>query len=106
MNRARNPYPEFFIDEVSGIEIRDIRHKIWAEGYEAGRRYRGRIKNVIRTPEDMVLVFDKRGEQIPEYQGQYQAVRAGIVEDAPPGAVFAYALADKAELQIMTRCEW
>jgi len=30
------------------------------------------IKTVIRCQNDMVMVFDKKGEQIPEYQGQYE----------------------------------
>ncbi len=33
-----NPYPEFLIDEASGIQVPDLRHEIWAEGYEAGRK--------------------------------------------------------------------
>ncbi len=38
LNRSKNPYPKFLIDEASGIEVTDIRHKIWAEGYIAGRK--------------------------------------------------------------------
>jgi len=37
MDRSRNPYPEFLIDEASGIEVPDIRHEIWAEGYKTGK---------------------------------------------------------------------
>ncbi len=37
MSRSENPYPEFLIDEASGIEVPDIRHQIWAEGYQAGK---------------------------------------------------------------------
>jgi len=36
----------------------------------------------------MVMAFDKRGEQVPEYQGQYQDVKGSILENAPPNAVF------------------
>ncbi len=38
MYECSNPYPEFLIDEASGIQVRDIRHKIWSEGYEAGKK--------------------------------------------------------------------
>jgi len=30
------------------------------------------IKTVIRFQDDMVMVFDKEGEQIPKYQGKYE----------------------------------
>lgn len=33
---AKNPYPEFLIDETSGIQVPDIRHQLWDEGYKAG----------------------------------------------------------------------
>ena len=36
--KRSNPYPEFLIDEASGIQVRDLRHELWAEGYEAGRK--------------------------------------------------------------------
>ena len=46
------------------------------------------IKTVIRLRNDDVMVFDAAGEQIPEYQGQYEYVRESILSDAPAGAVF------------------
>ena len=66
---SRNPYPEFLIDEVSGIEVPDARHKIWAAGYETGREGKPVIEKVTKAQNDMVLVFDEQGEQIPEYRG-------------------------------------
>ena len=41
------------------------------------------IKTVVRCPEDLVLVFDPDGEEIPEYQGQYQVLREKILNEAP-----------------------
>lgn len=38
MNSNGNPYPEMIIDECSGISVPSVAHRIWAEGYEAGRR--------------------------------------------------------------------
>lgn len=32
-----NPYPEFLVDEASGIQVPDIRHQLWGEGYRAGK---------------------------------------------------------------------
>ena len=32
------------------------------------------IKTVFRFRNNMVMVFDKWGEQIPKYQGQYEKV--------------------------------
>lgn len=46
------------------------------------------IKAVIRLKDDMVMVFDAEGEQIPEYQGQYENVKGRIIMDAPAGAKF------------------
>ena len=46
------------------------------------------IKTVFRLQTDMVFVFDKYGEQIPEYQGQYGQVKKNILRDAPPDTVF------------------
>ena len=46
------------------------------------------ISMIIRLKDDMVMVFDTEGEQIPEYQGKYEDVSGGILKDAPPDAVF------------------
>ena len=75
MSSSKNPHSEFLMDEVSGIKVLDIRHQIWAGGYKAGREDRQVIKTAIRFQNDMVMVFDKRGEQIPKYQGQYEEVK-------------------------------
>jgi len=37
MNRSPNPYPEMITDESSGIQVPNIAHRIWLEGYEAGK---------------------------------------------------------------------
>ena len=58
------------------------------------------IKTVIRLGNDMVIVFDAEGEQVPEYQGQYQDVQERILGDAQSGTVFnhwfGYSLEPKA----------
>jgi len=46
------------------------------------------IKKIIRLKNDMVLVFDEAGEQVPEYQGCYMVVKDKIITDAPEGARF------------------
>jgi hypothetical protein len=38
MNEKCNPYPEMITDECSGIRVFNIAHRIWSEGYEAGRK--------------------------------------------------------------------
>jgi hypothetical protein len=48
------------------------------------------IKTVIRIKNDMVMVFDEYGEQIPAYQGRYHEVREKILVDAPAGSVFSH----------------
>ena len=46
------------------------------------------IKTVIRLGNNMVMVFDAEGEQIPGYQGQYEDVKERILRDASSGTVF------------------
>jgi hypothetical protein len=46
------------------------------------------IKTVIRIKNDMVMVFDEHGEQLPEYQGYYKDVREKILADAPADSLF------------------
>jgi hypothetical protein len=43
---------------------------------------------VIRLKNDMVMVFDEEGEQVPEFQGHYKDVRAQILANASGGTAF------------------
>jgi hypothetical protein len=54
----------------------------------------------------MVMVFDEKGEQIPEYQGQYEEVKKGILKDAPPTAVFSYLFDYEPELREAPKEQW
>ena len=64
------------------------------------------IKTVISCPSNMVMVFDKKGEQIPEYQGQYEEVRESILKDASLNTVFGYLSDSEPELRKVPREEW
>jgi len=64
------------------------------------------IKTVIRCPNNTVMVFDEKGEQIPEYQGQYDEVKESILKDAPPTAVFGYLSDFEPELREALKEEW
>ena len=64
------------------------------------------IKTAIRCPNNIVIVFDEMGEQIPEYQGQYEEVKEGILKDAPPDTVFRYILNYEVNLKSVPRGEW
>ena len=64
------------------------------------------IRTVIRCQNDMVIVFDDEGKQIPTYQGQYPKVRENILVDAPPDAVFARGFSSSGELRRAAREEW
>jgi len=46
------------------------------------------IKSVFKTVSGMVMVFNEHGEQIPKYQGPYEAVKESILRDAPEDAEF------------------
>ena len=37
MNSDFNPYPATVIDDSSGIIVPNLAHRIWLEGYQAGR---------------------------------------------------------------------
>ena len=64
------------------------------------------IRTVIRCSNNMVIVFDEKGEQILEYQGQYQEVKEKILTDTPLNAVFGYFPDYETELEIIPREEW
>ena len=64
------------------------------------------IKSVIRLKNNMVLVFDAEGEQIPEYQGQYQDVKGSILRDAPPGTIFTLWFNRADEPEIVSKGNW
>ncbi len=64
------------------------------------------IKTAIRFKNNMVMVFDKRGEQIPEYQGQCEDVKERILKDALPDTVFALGFTDAGELLKVPREGW
>ena len=54
----------------------------------------------------MVMVFDNKGEQMPKYQGRYEAVKESILKDAPPEAIFSQISGDDFELKVVPRAEW
>jgi len=64
------------------------------------------IKTVFKWESGMVMVFNKKGEQIPKYQGQYEGVKGSILKDAPPEAVFSHGFRDDFELKVVPREEW
>jgi len=64
------------------------------------------IKTVIRFKSNMVMVFDKRGEQIPKYQGQYEKVKQSILGNALPDTIFALGFTDAGELRKVPREGW
>ncbi len=64
------------------------------------------IEAIIRCPNNMVIVFDGEGEQVPEYQGQYEEVKENILKDAPPDAIFALLSNYEPELHKIPREEW
>lgn len=64
------------------------------------------MKTVIRTQEDMVIVFDENGRQIPEYQGRYEDVRLIILQDAFARTVFKCWYENSPEPEIVARNNW
>ena len=64
------------------------------------------IKTVIRLRNNLVIVFDAEGEQIPEYQGQYEDVRERILRDASSGTVFHHWFGYSLEPEAITGERW
>ncbi|MFC2071022.1 hypothetical protein ACFLTB_07655 [Chloroflexota bacterium] len=64
------------------------------------------IKSVVRCPNDMVVVFDEKGEQVPEYQGYYGNVRDCILQDTPPDTIFSYLHDREHEFKDIPREKW
>ena len=106
MSKNRNPYPEFLIDEASGIKVRDVRHQLWAEGYKAAEQDGQVIKAVFKWEDGTVMVFDVEGKQIRKYQGQYEEVKTEILRDAPPEAVFVHWFDCETDITTVSREEW
>ncbi|GAG61625.1 unnamed protein product [marine sediment metagenome] len=61
------------------------------------------VRSVIKTEKGFVIVFDEKGEQVPEYQGQYEEVKDKILRDAPPDATFCHVVTS---LRAIPREEW
>ena len=64
------------------------------------------IKTVIRSTDDMVIVFDEQGEQVTDYQGSYAEVKPLILRDAPAETRFGYFPNNGKELKIVPRENW
>ena len=64
------------------------------------------IKTIIKLQNDMVMVFDEDGEQVPEHQGCYEAVREELLRDTPGDAVFSHWFDGMIEPQSVRREDW
>ena len=64
------------------------------------------IKTALRFQNNMVVVFDGKGEQVPGYQGRYQEVKESVLKDAPEGAVFGHFPDYAPDFQMVSREEW
>lgn len=64
------------------------------------------MKTIIRLKNDMVMVFDADGEQVPEYQGWYEEVKERILRRAPPDTLFTHWFDDSAGPEIVSREGW
>jgi len=106
MGKNKNPYPEFLTDEASGINVTNIKHQVWAEGCKAGREDMRMINTAIKSQSGMVMAFDADGEQIPEYQGQYDDVKETILRDASLDTLFTHWFDDGVRPLVVSREDW
>ena len=64
------------------------------------------IRAVMRFENDMIMVFDNRGKQITEYQGQYEQIKESILRDAPSDAYFYRCYTRYSEFKAVPREQW
>jgi len=64
------------------------------------------IKTAIRLRNDTVMVFDTAGEQVLEYQGQYENMKENILRDASPDTVFTHWFGLANEPKSVSREKW
>ena len=64
------------------------------------------IRTVIRIGNNMVIVFDDEGEQMPEYQGWYEDVRGRVLSDASAGTVFNHWFGLSLEPVVVAEKNW
>ncbi len=64
------------------------------------------IRTVIKCPDNMVMAFDEKGEQIPKYQDLYDKVKDIILNDSPKDAAFWYMSNGDPILKRIAREEW
>lgn len=49
------------------------------------------IKEAVLFDNEMVIVFDENGQQIPEYQGRHSQVVTKIIQDSTDKTIFKFA---------------
>ena len=64
------------------------------------------IKTAVRLQNNTVMVFDRRGKQIPKYQGQYDEVKESILKEAPEDTIFAHGFNNDGKLLKVSQEEW
>ena len=64
------------------------------------------IKTVIRAANNMVIVFDEKGRQLPEYQGQYEDVKQQILAKKRNTTAFVHWFSVSPEPDIVSKVDW
>ncbi|MCK4863530.1 MAG: hypothetical protein KAS25_04490 [Dehalococcoidales bacterium] len=64
------------------------------------------IRTVIRIKNNMVMVFDEEGEQMPEFQGYYEDVKERILANASGGSVFNHWFELSPEQEVVPSEAW
>lgn len=64
------------------------------------------IKTVIRAANDMVIVFDEQGRQLPGYQGQYEDVKKRILADAWDKTGFIHWFGVSPAPEVVSKVDW
>jgi hypothetical protein len=64
------------------------------------------IKTVIRAANNMVIVFDEQGRQLPGYQGKYEDVKQQILADRQGETAFIHWFSVSPQPDIVSKIDW
>jgi hypothetical protein len=64
------------------------------------------IKTVIRAANNMVIVFDEQGCQLPEYQGKYEDVKQQILANRQEETAFIHWFSVSPQPNIVSKIDW
>ena len=73
---------------------------------DLGSNYPLEKSGLMSLRNDMVMVFNAEGEQLPGYQGHYEDVKRVILNDAPPATLFNHWFGHATKADAVAKERW